>query len=223
MVVGVILLGYVLGSIPTAYLVGRVVRGIDLRRYGSGTISGTAVYYHVSRPLVVVVGLFDIAKGALPTWLALQWELGLWVAAATGLAAVVGHNWPVFLKFVGGRGLGPFMGVLLVLFPWGFLWLLAWLALGRLARATAVGALLGLLGLPLVMKLTNQPAPVIAVAVGMVFITVIKRLEANRLPLPQDPEERRRVLWRRLWLDRDVSHREEWVRRIREPDAERPT
>ena len=216
MAMGLILFGYLLGAVPTAYLVGRVVRGIDLRRYGSGTVSGTAVYYHVARPLVVAVGLFDIAKGALPTWLALRWELGLPVAVAAGLAAVVGHNWPIFLGFVGGRGLATYLGVLLVLFPWGFPWLLAWLALGRLAQATAIGALLGLIGLPLLMRLTDQPPAVVLAGVAMVVLTVVKRLEANRLPLPEDPAERRRVLWRRLWMDRDVPRNAEWVYRVPE-------
>jgi len=214
MAVGVILLGYLFGSIPTAYLVGRAVRGIDLRRYGAGTVSGTAVYYHVARPLVVAVGLFDIAKGALPTWLALRWGLGVPVAVVAGLAAVVGHNWPLFLGFVGGRGIGTFMGVLLVLFPWGFPWLLTWLALGRLIGATAIGALLGLVGLPFVMRLMDRSSPVVLAGVAMVILTVVKRLEANRLPLPEDPKERRRVLWRRLWMDRDVARNEEWVHRV---------
>jgi len=214
MVVVVIILGYLLGSIPTAYLVGRAVRGIDLRRYGSGTVSGTAVYYHVARPLVVAVGLFDITKGALPTWLALRLGLELPIAVLSGLAAIVGHNWPIFLGFVGGRGLGTFLGVLLIIFPWGFPWLLIWLTLGRLAKVTAIGALLGLTSLPFVMRLTDQPSAVILAAMVMLALTVVKRLEANRLPLPEAPQERRRVLWRRLWLDRDVPYQEAWIYRL---------
>jgi len=214
MVVVVIILGYLLGSIPTAYLVGRAVRGIDLRRYGSGTVSGTAVYYHVARPLVVAVGLFDITKGALPTWLALRLGLELPIAVLSGLAAIVGHNWPIFLGFVGGRGLGTFLGVLLIIFPWGFPWLLIWLTLGRLAKVTAIGALLGLTSLPFVMRLTDQPSAVILAAMVMLALTVVKRLEANRLPLPEAPQERRRVLWRRLWLDRDVPQKEAWIYRL---------
>lgn len=214
MAVTVIVLGYLLGSIPTAYLVGRAVKGIDLRRYGSGTIGGTSVYYHVARPWVVVVGLFDLAKGALPAWLALYLGLGLSVAVLAGLAAVVGHNWPIFLGFVGGRGLGTFLGVLLAIFAWGFAWLLLWLALGRLAKMTPISTLLGLVSLPFVMYLADQPTATILAAVAMVVLTVVKRLEANRLPLPEDPHERRRVLWRRLWLDRDVTSSEAWIQRL---------
>ncbi|MFQ5876053.1 MAG: glycerol-3-phosphate acyltransferase [Dehalococcoidia bacterium] len=55
---------YLLGSIPSAYIAGRLLKGIDLRQYGSGTLSGTGVYYHVAKWAIVVVGLFDIAKAA---------------------------------------------------------------------------------------------------------------------------------------------------------------
>ncbi|MCJ7667831.1 MAG: glycerol-3-phosphate acyltransferase, partial [Anaerolineae bacterium] len=88
-----VLFGYLVGSISSAYLAGRWLKGVDLRRYGSGTVSGTGVYLHVSRWATVVVGIFDIAKGVLPTWLGLRLGLGLWGALAAGLAAVVGHNW----------------------------------------------------------------------------------------------------------------------------------
>ena len=127
--------GYLLGSIPTAYLVGRWIKDLDLRRYGSGTVSGSMVWEHVARWAVVPVGLFDMFKAALPAWLGLRLELGMPVAVAAGLAAVAGHNWPVFLRFTGGRGLGSFMGVLLVVFPWGFPWMLA---AGRPGHAAAV-------------------------------------------------------------------------------------
>ncbi|MGD9376142.1 MAG: glycerol-3-phosphate acyltransferase [Anaerolineae bacterium] len=114
--------GYLLGSIPAAYVTGRWYKGLDLRRYGSGTVSGSMVFEHVARWAVVPVGLFDIGKAALPAWVALQLDLGLPVAAAAGMVAVVGHNWPIFLRFTGGRGLGSFMGVLLVVLPWPAVW-----------------------------------------------------------------------------------------------------
>jgi glycerol-3-phosphate acyltransferase PlsY len=64
-----ILFGYLLGSIPTAYLAARWKKHVDLRRYGNGTVSGSMVYEHVARWLVVPVWLFDVAKAALPAWL----------------------------------------------------------------------------------------------------------------------------------------------------------
>jgi len=213
MAVLVIIFGYLVGSISSAYLAGRWLKGIDLRRYGSGTVSGTGVYYHVAKWAVVVVGLFDVGKGALPTWLGDRLGLGSWVTLAAGLAAVVGHNWPFYLEFKGGRGRGTFGGMLLVLFPWGALWLGAALGLGRLLRYTALGALVGVATLPFVSWITQQPSQVAWACGGMLLLTVAKRLEANRLPLPPPGVERRRTLLRRLLFDRDVGPRERWTER----------
>lgn len=82
MAVPVIISGYLLGSISSAYLAGRWLKGIDLRRY----VSGTGVYRHVAKWAVVVVGLFDVGKGALPTWLGIRMGLGLPLALAAGSA-----------------------------------------------------------------------------------------------------------------------------------------
>lgn len=222
--------GYLLGSIPTAYLVGRWLKKKDIRRYGSGTVSGSMVWEHVARWAIVPVGLFDMGKAALPAWLALRWGLGSSVAAesarfglaaAAGLAAVAGHNWPIFLGFVGGRGLGCFLGVLLVLFPWGFPWMLAFLAIGWLLGDSAPWALAGLLGLPLFAHLTGGPGVVALLSGGMLLLTLAKRLEANRRPLPPPGAERRRVILRRLLLDRDIASHAEWIRR-RPPEGSRP-
>jgi glycerol-3-phosphate acyltransferase PlsY len=212
---------YLIGSIPTAYLAGLWLKGIDLRRYGSGTVSGTGVYYHVSRPVVIVVGLFDLGKAALPTWLALRWGLSLGVALTAGVAAMVGHNWPLYLDFKGGRGHSTILGIMLIVFPWSFPWLLAFLALGRLLGYTALLSLLGIASLPLLTWLTGQPAELIWAGVAMLAITVIKRLEANRQPLPPKSPERRRVLLNRFLYDRDVGPREEWVER--KPSASEPS
>jgi glycerol-3-phosphate acyltransferase PlsY len=215
-----ILGGYLLGSIPTAYLVGKWLSHLDLRDYGSGTVSGSMVFEHVARWAVVPVGLFDVAKAAVPAWLAVQLDLGMPVAAAAGLAAVAGHNWPLFLNFTGGRGLGTFMGVLLVIFPWGFPWMLAFLAVGWLLGDSAPWALASLVTLPLFASLIGGPK-IVAPALGvMLLLTLAKRLEANRRPLPPAGAERRRVMLRRLLLDRDIASHTEWIRR--RPGEEAP-
>jgi glycerol-3-phosphate acyltransferase PlsY len=218
--------GYLLGSIPTAYLASRWLKKGDLRRYGSGTVSGSMVWEHVARWAIVPVGLFDLGKAALPTWLALRWELGPGVAAAAGLAAVAGHNWPLFLRFVGGRGLGSFLGVLLVLFPWGFPWMLAFLAVGWRLGDSAPWALAGILGLPLFSRLAvgpaaGTPAIVDPLSGAMLLLTLAKRLEANRRPLPPPGAERLRVVLRRLFLDRDIASHADWIRR-RPPEGSVP-
>jgi len=207
-----IIFGYLLGSIPTAYIAGRVLKGIDLRAHGSGTVSGSMVWEHVGHWVVVPVGLFDVAKGAIPTWLALQLDLGVFIAVLAGFAAVIGHNWPVFLRFIGGRGLGSMLGMLLVLFPPGVLWLLVFLALGRLSDPP-IWALLGLVTIPLLSCWIGGPEYLLNVIMIMLIITMVKRLEANRRPLPPPGKERRTVLLRRLFLDRDIANHEEWIRR----------
>ena len=208
-----LVLAYLLGSIPTAYLVGRWVKGIDVRRVGSGTVSGSMVYEHVARWLIVPVALFDIAKAALPTWLGLELGYGEAGAVAAGLAALVGHNWPIFLGFTGGRGLSIFMGSLLVLFPWGGAWLLACVAIGFFLGDSAPWALACMVSMPLLVWLLDGSPVLYALILGMLVITLLKRLEANRRPLPPPGAERRRVIWLRLIYDRDIPDHRAWIDR----------
>lgn len=208
-----IVAGYLLGSIPTAYLAGRWLKGIDLRHYGSGTVSGSGIYEHVARWAVVPVGLFDVGKAALPAWLGLRLGLGMPVAAAAGMAAALGHNWPVFLRLAGGRGLGCFLGILALIFPWGIAWLLGALAIGWLLDDSAPWALISLALLPLFAHLVGGPEVMVPLGIAMLLLTLAKRLEANRRPLPVDGQERWQVILRRLLLDRDIRSHREWLSR----------
>ena len=208
-----ILGGYLLGSIPSAYLAGRWLKGIDLRQYGSGTVSGSMVWEHVAHWAVIPVGIFDLLKAAVPTWLAIQLGLGQHAAAAVGLAATVGHNWPLYLGFTGGRGISPFLGALLVLFPWGFLWILAFLAVGWLIGDSAPLAIGALITLPVFANWLGTSAPITSTSIGMLLVTLAKRVQANGRPLPPPGPERRQVILRRLLLDRDIVSHKEWIRR----------
>lgn len=210
----IIVLGYLLGSIPSAYIISRLLKGRDLRRYGSGTVSGSMVYEHVARWAVVPVGLFDVAKAAFPAWLAMRLGLGEVTALAGGLAAAIGHNWPVFLNFTGGRGLSTFLGILLIIFPWGIPWLLVPLAIGYFVfKDSPPFALLSMVTLPLLVYFMDGSSVVLWGVILMLIIMIAKRLEANRRPLPVDEKERRVVLLRRLILDRDIKSHKEWIDR----------
>jgi len=120
MVYGIIavVLGYLLGSIPTAYIVTRLAKGEDVRRLGGGNVGGLNVYREVGLLPAVVVAVVDLGKGAAAVAIA-YWLLDLSVpfVLAAALAAVVGHNWMVWLKFSGGKGMGAAIGGLLVLLP----------------------------------------------------------------------------------------------------------
>ena len=206
--------GYLIGSIPSGYLMGKWVKGIDLRQYGSGTVSASMVWEHVARWAVVPVGVFDIVKAAIPTWLAMRLGLGWGAAVGAGFAAVVGHNWPVYLHFTGGRGLSPFMGVLLVLFPWGVAWMLGFLAVGFLVGDSAPFALLSLVALPVLVGRLGGPSVTSWAAGAMTLVTLVKRLQANGRPLPEDAAQRRQVILLRIFFDRDIPSHKDWIRRM---------
>jgi glycerol-3-phosphate acyltransferase PlsY len=214
--------GYLLGSISATYLIGRWLGNIDLRQYGSGTLGGSMVYEHVGRWAVVPVVLWDIGKAMLPTGLGLWLGLGEMVAAAAGLAAAVGHNWSIFLRFTGGRGMATFVGVWLILFPPGVVWMGGLIVVGWLLGDSAPWLLLSLLTMPLLADLLGGPQMVGPILLGgpevvaplsgaMILITLVKRLEANHRPLPPPGPERRKVILRRAFLDRDIASHEEWI------------
>jgi len=109
----IIAFGYLLGSIPTAYLAGRILRGVDIRQYGDGNMGAQNAFRQFGPFIGILVGLIDAGKGCLAILLARAAglsELGVFVA---GGACVVGHNWPFLLGFRGGRGEATTIGILL--------------------------------------------------------------------------------------------------------------
>jgi len=113
----IVTLGSLLGSLPTAYVAGRMVRGIDIRRIGDGNMGAANAFRQLSPGVGIVVGIIDATKGATAVLIAQAVGLPLLLVLTTGTAAVVGHNWPVFLGFRGGRGEATTIGVLLATIP----------------------------------------------------------------------------------------------------------
>jgi glycerol-3-phosphate acyltransferase PlsY len=144
-----IVCAYLLGSVPFAYLVAKSVRGIDIRQVGSGNVGATNVGRTLGRNWGILVFVLDVLKGFLPTFAALLLhrcrigEPALPLAVAlTGFAAVAGHNWPVFLKFKGGKGMATSGGVFLAVFPLGLLVALAvWVGTAALTRYVSVASM----------------------------------------------------------------------------------
>lgn len=113
-----LLASYLLGAIPTSYLVGRVFRGIDLREHGSRNLGATNLYRTLGWKFAVPVALFDIAKGAVPVLLiAPLVSQSRLFALACGAAAVIGHVLSVFVRFRGGKGVATAAGVMLGFSP----------------------------------------------------------------------------------------------------------
>jgi glycerol-3-phosphate acyltransferase PlsY len=109
---------YLVGSIPTSFLVARIVAGVDLREHGSKNLGATNLYRLLGWKAAVPVGLFDVAKGAVPTLLATSaaWEAAAW-PFLIGLAAIAGHVFSPFVGFRGGKGVATAAGVFLALMP----------------------------------------------------------------------------------------------------------
>jgi len=111
----VIIIGYLLGSIPTAYLAGRFLRGKDIRQMGDENAGAANAYRELGPVAGVLIGVIDAAKGAVVILIAQAANMSQTVVLFTGAVAVIGHNWPVFLGFRGGRGVSTTIGILLVL------------------------------------------------------------------------------------------------------------
>lgn len=110
----IIVLGYLLGSIPTAYIAGLILKGSDIRQMGDENMGAANVFRELSRKAGVTVGIIDAGKGTLAVLIAQAADLPQVAVMFTGAAAVIGHNWPVFIGFRGGRGVSTTIGVLLI-------------------------------------------------------------------------------------------------------------
>ena len=121
---------YLLGSIPSAYLIGSWLKGIDIREAGDGRLGATTAYRRVGFLGGLIVALIDVVKGVVVVLIAQRLGLPLAVVIIAGLAVVVGHNWSIFLHFKGGKGALTTYGVLVSLMFWQFS---AALAIGSIA------------------------------------------------------------------------------------------
>lgn len=212
---------YLLGSVPTAYIAGRLIGGIDVRDYGSGSVSGSNVWASVARWAVVPVGIADILKGLIPVLIAQLAGFSIAVQGVVGLATIAGHNWSIFLRFTGGRGIATMMGVLVFLAPWQLVvFVVVWLLSLALLRNSPLGALLAGFSLPFAGWGFGEPMALTLCLMAMVLLMMIKRLIANWNLGPLVGEWKEVALYRIL-LDRDVRAREAWVYR-KPPNGENP-
>jgi len=111
-----IVIAYLLGSIPFAYIIGKL-SGLDVRNVGDRNVGTFNVFRHAGLGAGIATLIADVGKGALAIVVAKLLSVHELVVFSAGLAAVIGHNWPVFLRFRGGRGLAAVIGVLLALLP----------------------------------------------------------------------------------------------------------
>jgi len=165
----IIILGYFLGSIPTAYLAGHLTRGVDIRQVGDRNAGAAAnAFRQLSPGIGVAVGLIDAGKGALAIFITQAINLPQIAVLAVGAAAVIGHNWPVFTGFRGGRGESTAIGVLASLLTLPMLILAVPTILTLIIRKNVILASAVLfIPLPLVCWLTGSPGILIAYSVAL--------------------------------------------------------
>ena len=165
---------YLLGSVPSAYLVVRRLTGEDIRRIGSGNPGTMNVRDHIGFKSALLVGALDIGKGAAAVALAYYAGLGEVAAVLAGLAAVSGHLWPIFLRLRGGNGTGPTVGAILVLLPApGLIASCIAFVVWRVGGSRRLGGLTGLLSvIPIAYVLDAPQTPMVGVAalVALLFV-----------------------------------------------------
>ncbi len=169
-----IVIGYLLGSIPFAYIAGRLKKGVDIRQVGGGNVGALNTIREIGLTVGFAVLIADVAKGLLAVLIARWLGVSLIWTFVAGFAAVAGHNWPIFLGFKGGKGAATAMGVLLALVPREFAISLAIMAIVIIITSNArLGIIVGLAFLPLIVWQFNEPGMLIAYSLALpLFISI---------------------------------------------------
>lgn len=176
------IISFIIGSIPTGLLIAKA-KGIDLRKVGSGNIGATNVLRAVGKEAALFTLLGDIVKGVVPVAIGKSFGVGVFDAGILGISAILGHNFSLFLKFKGGKGVATSIGVLLAFSPHVALFTITlWLLTARWTRYSSLSALIafGLLPLSIYMLDYSNEKMIIAIVITvLIFIrhtANIKRL-----------------------------------------------
>ena len=207
---------YLVGSIPSAFILMRYLKGVDIRSYGSGNAGATNVMVHAGWWTGLALGTFDsLVKGTLPVVVARLYDHGLGVQAAAGLVAIIGHNWSPALRFTGGRGVATAIGVVLGLSLW-WEFLIVTVVMGLIGRLmykdTGFWTLVAMVALPVLTLIFDRPLEIVITAVCVAATLMAKRLTAN-WEMPNSIDSIPIVLTYRLILDRDVPRKSHWTTR----------
>jgi len=202
-VIAAIILGYLIGAMPTAYIFGRILKGIDIRKYGSGNVGATNAFRVLGRFPGILVLLLDVLKGLFVIIFISDYFMPpLDVSGAntfriiTGIAAIVGHNWTVFLNFKGGKGVAVSLGVLVGLCTRNpALWVvigasvLVWLLVFLASRIISLSSISASIALP-VFTVIFRISPELVILAAILCIFSLWRHKSNIRRLMQGSEPR---------------------------------
>jgi glycerol-3-phosphate acyltransferase PlsY len=177
----VVLLGYLLGSIPFGLLLTKATGGPDVRTIGSGNIGATNVLRTGRKGLAALTLILDALKGTAAVLLG-AYIAGRDASLAAGFAAFIGHLFPVWLKFKGGKGVATYIGLLLgVYWPAMLIFCAIWLAVGFATRYSSLAALAASAVTPLALYLLGQPGPALLFFALTVLLWFMHRANIARL------------------------------------------
>ena len=192
-----ILVAYLIGSIPTSFIFAKLLKGIDIRNYGSGNIGATNLM-RVAGPLPAIAALIlDMTKGVIVVTLVafiffgpetrLNFDL---FRMLLGLAVIFGHIWTVFLKFKGGKGIATSSGVLLILAPEVFgVAVLVWILTVAISRYVSLGSILASISLPISAAINGKPIGLVIFCITLCIISSYKhKANIRRLLRNEEPK-----------------------------------
>ena len=183
---------YLVGSIPTAYLVVKSLKQIDVRTVGSGNVGATNVTRAAGLWAGVLVFVIDVLKGLIAVRVIAPYFIppAIPVQLSCGLAAVIGHIWPIFLRFRGGKGVATTIGVLAGTIPAiAGLYMIVWLVCVGLWRYVSVGSIVAAMTIPLAQVVSHRPTTEILLGLALAVLVITKH-RSNMIRLVQGTEHR---------------------------------
>lgn len=200
-----IVIAYLLGSIPFAYIAGKLLKGIDIRQVGGGNMGAVNTAREIGPVPGLLVLIADIAKGSLAVIIALRLDLSLMLVFVAGFAAVLGHNWPLFLKFRGGKGAATTIGVLFALVPLEFaISLVLILAIIVITSNVRLAVVIGLTVLPFIIWQINGSGMLITYSVVIFLFLCARSLTSTREAMARAGDKRNLIFDREyhFWQSR---------------------
>ena len=203
----VLIAGYIIGSLPTAFLMARFRKGVDIRDIGSRNMGAMNVFYKIGFAEGITVLIVDMGKGALAVAIAYllrsQFEFPLLIQLLTGVAVILGHAFPVFLKFRGGKGGATCIGVLAFLIPWACPFYLGiFLLLLAITRFPTLSYGIAFITFPLVAGLVYHSTPLIIFSIVILLVPLLMYI-----PRLKEMYSNAGGSWQRVFMRRSLKDR----------------
>ncbi|MCS7203823.1 MAG: glycerol-3-phosphate 1-O-acyltransferase PlsY [Thermodesulfovibrio sp.] len=179
MIIPLVIFSFVFGSIPWGYIIGKT-KGVDLRKLGSGNIGTTNVMRVLGKKEALLTLTLDMFKGFLPVFLVKFTPYGenLYLVAATGLAAIIGHCFTPFLKFKGGKGVATSIGVMLAFAPLiALITIFIWILTFKISKVSSLSALLSFSLIPLNLYMLSYPKEILHFSLVLLILIYIKHIQ----------------------------------------------